>query len=70
MIRTGMRIGRVELVDSHARGSVNAYKGTDYAAAPTLFLEFSGSEAGVERHRSGPRNVRRGRLHFVRVRGR
>ena len=71
MIRTGMRIGRVELVDSRTVGAVNAYKGTDYAAAPTLFLEFSGSEAGVERrHRSGPRNVRRGRLHFVRVRGR
>ena len=48
MIRTGMRIGRVELVDSRTVGAVNAYKGTDYAAAPTLFLEFSGSEAGVE----------------------
>ena len=43
-----MRIGRVELVDSRTVGAVNAYKGTDYAAAPTLFLEFSGSEAGVE----------------------
>ncbi len=48
MIRTGMKIGRVELVDAGTVRAVNAYKGTDYAAAPTLFLEFSGSEASVE----------------------
>jgi D-lactate dehydrogenase (cytochrome) len=48
MIRTGMQIGRVELVDARTMGAVNASKGTDYAVAPTLFLEFSGSEAGVE----------------------
>ena len=48
MIRTGMRIGRVELVDARTVGAVNAYKGTDYAVAPTLFLEFSGSGASVE----------------------
>ena len=48
MIRTGMRIGRVELVDARTVGAVNTYKGTDYAAAPTLFLEFSGSEPSVE----------------------
>ena len=48
MIRTGMRIGRVELVDARTVGAVNAYKDTDYAAAPTLFLEFSGSQASVE----------------------
>ena len=48
MIRTGMSIGRVELVDAGTVRAVNAYKGTDYAAAPTLFLEFSGSEASVE----------------------
>jgi D-lactate dehydrogenase (cytochrome) len=48
MIRTGMRIGRVELVDARTVGAVNAYKGTDYAASPTLFLEFAGSEASVE----------------------
>jgi D-lactate dehydrogenase (cytochrome) len=47
MIRTGMKIGRVELVDEGTVGAVNAYKGTDYAEAPTLFLEFSGSEASV-----------------------
>ncbi len=48
MIRSGMQIGRVELVDARTIDAVNAYKGTDYAIAPTLFLEFSGSEAGVE----------------------
>ncbi len=48
MIRSGMQIGRVELVDARTIEAVNAYKGTDYAVAPTLFLEFSGSEAGVE----------------------
>jgi D-lactate dehydrogenase (cytochrome) len=48
MIRTGMSIGRVELVDARTVGAVNAYKDTEYAVAPTLFLEFSGSAAGVE----------------------
>src|SRR5215207_3609880 len=48
MIRTGMRIGRVELVDARTVDAVNTYKGTEYAVSPTLFLEFSGSEAGVE----------------------
>ena len=48
MIRTGMQIGRVELVDARTVGAVNTFKATDYSVAPTLFLEFSGSEAGVE----------------------
>ena len=48
MIRTGMRIGRVELVDARTVAAVNTYKGTDYAAAPTLFLEFSASKSSVE----------------------
>jgi D-lactate dehydrogenase (cytochrome) len=48
VIRTGMRIGRVELVDARTVGAVNSYKDTDYPVAPTLFLEFSGSEASVE----------------------
>src|SRR5215207_2372300 len=48
MIRTGMRIGRVELVDARTVDAVNTYKGTDFAVAPTLFLEFSGSEASVK----------------------
>ena len=48
IIRSGMRIGRVELVDARTIEAVNAYKRTDYATQPTLFLEFSGSERGVE----------------------
>jgi len=48
MIRSGIRMGRVELVDARTVEAVNAYKGTEYAVSPTLFLEFSGSEAGVE----------------------
>ncbi|MBA3424011.1 MAG: FAD-binding protein [Rubrobacter sp.] len=47
VIQTGMQVGRVELVDARTVGAVNVLKGTDYAIAPTLFLEFSGSEAGV-----------------------
>src|SRR5215213_2317833 len=45
MIRSGMQIGRVELVDPRTVEAVNAYKGTSYAVSSTLFLEFGGSEA-------------------------
>ena len=38
---------RVELLDAETIGAVNAYKGTDYAEAPSLFVELAGSEAGV-----------------------
>lgn len=48
-ISSGMQIGRVELVDARTVEAVNAYKGTSYAVSPTLFLEFSGFEASVER---------------------
>src|SRR5215203_3886478 len=48
VVRSGMQIGRVELVDARTVEAVNAYKGTEYAVSPTLFLEFSGSEAAVE----------------------
>ncbi len=47
-IRSGMRIGRVELVDARTIEAVNAYKGTDYPPEPTLFFEFNGSEGSVE----------------------
>lgn len=48
VIRGGIQIGRVELVDARTVEAVNAYKGTDYAESPTLFLEFSGTEGTVE----------------------
>ena len=57
MIRSGMQVGRVELVDARTVEAVNAYKGTDYAVAPTLFLEFSGSEAGVEADVAAARSI-------------
>jgi D-lactate dehydrogenase (cytochrome) len=49
MIRSGMQVGRVELVDARTVEAVNAYKGTFYTPSPTLFLEFSGTEAAVGR---------------------
>jgi D-lactate dehydrogenase (cytochrome) len=49
MIRSGMQIGRLELVDARTVEAVNAYKGTAYAVSPMLFLEFSGTGAAVER---------------------
>ena len=48
VIRSGMRVGRVELVDARTIEAVNAYKGTDYPVASTLFFEFVGSESSVE----------------------
>jgi D-lactate dehydrogenase (cytochrome) len=50
MIHSGMQIGRVELVDARTIEAVNAYKGTSYAEAPTLFLDFTGDKVGVERN--------------------
>lgn len=49
VIRSGIQIGRVELVDARTVEAVNAYKGAGYAVSPTLFLEFGGSRAAVER---------------------
>ncbi|HEY8394524.1 MAG TPA: FAD-linked oxidase C-terminal domain-containing protein [Thermaerobacter sp.] len=47
LIRAGVPVARVELVDEATIRAVNAYKGTGYPERPTLFLEFSGTEAGV-----------------------
>ncbi len=40
-------IARIEFLDEVQMAAVNSYSGLDYAAQPTLFLEFSGSEVGV-----------------------
>ncbi len=57
MSSSGMQIGRVELVDARTVEAVNAYKGTGYAVSPTLFLEFGGSEAAVERDVAAARSL-------------
>jgi D-lactate dehydrogenase (cytochrome) len=47
MIGSGVMVTRVELLDAASIGAVNAYKGTSYVEAPSLFVEFAGTESGV-----------------------
>jgi D-lactate dehydrogenase (cytochrome) len=47
LVGSGVMVTRVELLDAPTIRAVNAYKGTAYPEAPSLFLEFGGSEAGV-----------------------
>jgi D-lactate dehydrogenase (cytochrome) len=44
---SGVLVTRIELLDAETIRGVNAYKGTDYREEPSLFIEFSGTEAGV-----------------------
>jgi D-lactate dehydrogenase (cytochrome) len=48
MVAAGVSLTRVELVDEATVRAVNDYKRTEYAEAPTLFLDFSGTRASVE----------------------
>lgn len=47
MLKSGLDIGKLELVDEATIQAVNAYKNTDYQEVPTLFIEMSGSEQAV-----------------------
>ncbi len=47
VIRAGVPVARLELLDSVQMSAVNRYSQLDYEEAPTLFLEFHGSDSAV-----------------------
>lgn len=47
LIQSAVPAARIELVDDVMMRGINAYSKLDYREAPTLFLEFHGSEAAV-----------------------
>ncbi len=46
-IQSGIPIARIELMDDTQMDALNRYSKLDYPVAPTLLLEFNGTEAGV-----------------------
>lgn len=46
-IGSGVLVTRCELLDAQTIAAVNAYKETSYEEAPSLFVEFGGTEDGV-----------------------
>jgi len=47
IVGSGVAITRVELLDALTLRALNRYKESSYAEAPSLFLEFAGTQAGV-----------------------
>nr|XP_032834810.1 probable D-lactate dehydrogenase, mitochondrial [Petromyzon marinus] len=48
LLRSGVPLARIELLDDVMMDACNRYKGLDYAVQPTLFLEFHGTPASVQ----------------------
>jgi D-lactate dehydrogenase (cytochrome) len=48
ILKAGVSLGKMELVDEQTIDAVNQYKKTDYPVKPTLFIELSGSAASIE----------------------
>ena len=58
VIQLGVPVARIELLDSlQMQASINYSKLTGYEAKPTLFLEFHGTEVGVEDQIAQTRDV-------------
>lgn len=57
LIRQGVRIGRVELLDDVMIRAVNQHAGFTYPLQPHLFFEFSGSAAEVQAQISAVQNI-------------
>ena len=47
VIQSAIPVARIELLDDVMMRGINLYSGLGYAEAPTLFLEFHGTESGV-----------------------
>ncbi|MDJ0947653.1 MAG: FAD-linked oxidase C-terminal domain-containing protein [Alphaproteobacteria bacterium] len=47
-IQSGIPIARIELADDVQMDAINKYSGLDFPVTSTLFLEFHGSEQGVQ----------------------
>ncbi len=47
-MQTGLPMARIELLDALQVKMINKYSGLDYEPKPTLFLEFHGTNAGVD----------------------
>lgn len=47
LLKAGLPIGKIELVDEKTIKAVNSYKNTTYREKPTLFMEFSGNGPDV-----------------------
>jgi D-lactate dehydrogenase (cytochrome) len=47
-IQSGIPVARIELLDDTQMAAINKHSGFDYPVKNTLFLEFHGTEAGVQ----------------------